>query len=231
VETVEFTQVDEQADLPPPMSLSELKNMSLAQKRMASMPNLVQQDTKTTNDVEMDIDDVDMDESDEETPVQPAAPKVPDTNAPIKIKTGYKPKIIGVTPEKTTEATQICPRCGEAIPVSEMDEHMRIELLDSKWKEQKMASEAKNKDSNLLQEGTDIKKILKNFSGLRPDIFGSDEMEMNKKIKEKEEEAKKRDRVIWDGHTATIGLANQRANKTKLDDQIAMMHQRIGGTS
>lgn len=34
-----------------------------------------------------------------------------------------------------------------------MDDHVRIELLDPKWKEQKMAAEAKKKESNLLQEG------------------------------------------------------------------------------
>lgn len=37
VETVEFTAEDEKMNLPPPMSLSELENMSLAQRRMASL--------------------------------------------------------------------------------------------------------------------------------------------------------------------------------------------------
>jgi splicing factor 3A subunit 1 len=40
-----------------------------------------------------------------------------------------------------------------AIPISEMDEHVRIELLDPRWKEQKQAAEAKNRESNLLMEG------------------------------------------------------------------------------
>jgi splicing factor 3A subunit 1 len=47
----------------------------------------------------------------------------------------------------------ICPRCNQAIPVDEMEEHMRIELLDPKWKEQKEAADAKKKESNLLREG------------------------------------------------------------------------------
>ena len=34
-----------------------------------------------------------------------------------------------------------------------MEEHMRIELLDPKWKEQKEAADAKKKESNLLREG------------------------------------------------------------------------------
>ncbi|KAF1806424.1 Pre-mRNA splicing factor PRP21 like protein-domain-containing protein [Mucor lusitanicus] len=231
VETVEFTDADEQAELPPPMSLSELENMSLAQKRLAAMPTeaLSQQQTPA------EPEDVDMDESDDETSGQPAAstaatlPKLPDTSAPIKIRTDYKPKLYGTTPSKGAVPTELCPRCGEAIPVAEMAEHMRIELLDPKWKEQKMAMEAKQRDSNLLQEGNDVAKILKNISGLRPDIFGSDEVDANKRIREQEEEAKRKDRVIWDGHTATMGLANQRAQKTSIEDQIANMHKKVAG--
>lgn len=227
VETVEFTDVDEKSELPPPMSLSDLENMSLAQKRLASMPDAIELDQKG----DMEAEDVDMDESDEEhTQQNVSAPKVPETNAPIKIRSDYKPKLYGTTPSKGPTATALCPRCGEAIPVHELDEHMRIELLDPKWKDQKMAMEAKQRDSNLLQEGNDIAKILKNISGLRPDIFGSDEMDAYKRIKEQEEEAKKKDRVTWDGHTATMSLANQRAQKTSLEDQINQMHKRIGAT-
>ncbi|CEP09106.1 hypothetical protein [Parasitella parasitica] len=229
VETVEFTDADEQADLPPPMSLSELENMSLAQKRLAAMPTEAMQQPGT-KDVEPE--DVDMEESDDESTqpaVQPVMPKMPDTSAPIKIRTDYKPKLYGTTANKGAVATERCPRCGEAIPVAEMAEHMRIELLDPKWKEQKMAMEAKQRDSNLLQEGNDVAKILKNISGLRPDIFGSDEVDANKRIREQEEEAKRKDRVIWDGHTATMGLANQRAQKTSIEDQIAQMHKKVVG--
>ncbi|KAL7312060.1 SF3a splicing factor complex subunit [Mucor circinelloides] len=229
VETVEFTDADEQTELPPPMSLSELENMSLAQKRLAAMPTeALPQSGQTPAEPE----DVDMDESDDETnqpAAQPVMPKLPDTSAPIKIRTDYKPKLYGTTANKGAVATERCPRCGEAIPVAEMAEHMRIELLDPKWKEQKMAMEAKQRDSNLLQEGNDVAKILKNISGLRPDIFGSDEVDANKRIREQEEEAKRKDRVIWDGHTATMGLANQRAQKTSIEDQIANMHKKVTG--
>ncbi|KAI8141428.1 Pre-mRNA splicing factor PRP21 like protein-domain-containing protein [Fennellomyces sp. T-0311] len=231
VETVEFTEADDQMDLPPPMSLSELENMSLAQKRMNAMIQPAQEEKP--GDVEMDIEDVDMEESDNEDeapqPVQQV--KVPDANAPFKIRTDYKPKVLGATANKGEELTQMCPRCGERIPMSEMDEHMRIELLDPKWKEQKLAAEAKKKDSNLLQEGTDVAKILKNFSGYRSDIFGTEETEIGKKIHEAEEEAKKKERVIWDGHSATINLATQRAAQhTSIEEQIAAIHRSKGFT-
>ncbi|CEI87839.1 hypothetical protein G6F70_005568 [Rhizopus microsporus] len=235
VETVEFTDADEQADLPPPMSLAELESMSLAQKRMAAMPELPkEEETKA----DMEIDDVDMEASDEEPaeeeqPPAPASrivPKVPEVNGPIKIRTDYKPKLAGAAGNKASVPMQTCPRCGKEIPVTEMDEHMRIELLDPKWKEQKSAYEAKLKDSNLLQHGADVAKNLKNFSGLRPDIFDADEAETLRKFKQKEEEAKKKDKIIWDGHTATMTLTNQRAQKSSLEEQIANMHKRLDGS-
>ena len=37
VERIEFTDVDEKMNLPPPMSLRALQNMSLAQKRAAAL--------------------------------------------------------------------------------------------------------------------------------------------------------------------------------------------------
>lgn len=53
METVEFNEADDQMDLPPPMSLSELENMSLAQKRMNALVEQPQEEKP--GDVEMDV--------------------------------------------------------------------------------------------------------------------------------------------------------------------------------
>ena len=37
VQTIEFTAIDANSELPPPMSVQEVENMTLAQKRMAAM--------------------------------------------------------------------------------------------------------------------------------------------------------------------------------------------------
>ncbi|CAG8437108.1 4206_t:CDS:2 [Diversispora eburnea] len=161
VETVEFTEADETIDLPPPMSIMELENMTLAQKKMASV-NIIETQEDKAAEIDMEI-------------------KPPDTSAPMKIVKDYTPK--AYAPKTNTEKpTLICPRCKQAIPVDEMDDHVRIELLDPKWKEQKMAAEAKKKESNLLQEGTDVAKNLKAFSGYRSDIFGNEETEIGRKV-------------------------------------------------
>ncbi|KAI8088908.1 Pre-mRNA splicing factor PRP21 like protein-domain-containing protein [Halteromyces radiatus] len=198
-ETVEFTAEDEKMNLPAPMSLQELESMSLAQRRMASLSAMDEQEIpdfgayeKALNKelggepIEQPTEEKELEPEEQQEPQpdiqQPIVP--PNLAAPIKIRTDYKPKLGPQT--KSVQETQICPRCGESIPITEMDEHMRIELLDPKWKEQKLAQEAKLRDSNLLQEGTDVAKILKNFSGYRSDIFGSEETEIGKKIAEEE---------------------------------------------
>ncbi|CAG8562523.1 13359_t:CDS:10 [Ambispora leptoticha] len=215
VETVEFTEADETIDLPPPMSIMELENMTLAQKKMASVVLDIQQEDKGAEmDMEMD-EDIDMEEDDEQIPQEneeDAEPeqepayveiKPPDASVPIKIRKDYTPKILG---PKTSagKPTQICPRCNQAVPVDEMDQHVRVELLDPKWKEQKQAAEAKKKESNLLQEGTDVAKNLKAFSGYRSDIFGTEETEIGRK-------------------RAAAGVS--------IDEQIAAIHRSKGLTS
>ncbi|CAG8539354.1 6803_t:CDS:2 [Paraglomus brasilianum] len=195
VETVEFTEADETIDLPPPMSIMELENMTLAQKKMASvMLDAQVEDKGIEEDMEMD-EDVEMEEEEEdqigkkdeslepELEAEPAVMEIkpPDATAPIKIRKDYVPKV-HAPKTSGTRPLGICPRCNQAIPVDEMEEHMRIELLDPKWKEQKEAADAKKKESNLLREGTDVAKILKNFSGYRSDIFGTEETEIGRKV-------------------------------------------------
>ncbi|CAG8527863.1 15230_t:CDS:2 [Funneliformis caledonium] len=188
VETVEFTEADETIDLPPPMSIMELENMTLAQKKMALVNLAESQPDEKAGEIDMEMDDdVDMEDDDAEkedqeqdtTPVMMEI-KPPDASAPMKIVKDYTPKAYALK-TSVDRPTVICPRCKQVIPVDEMDDHVRIELLDPKWREQKLAAELKKKESNLLQEGTDVAKNLKAFSGYRSDIFGNEETEIGRK--------------------------------------------------
>lgn len=49
--------------------------------------------------------------------------------------------------------TTKCTICGQQISIDELDEHMRIELLDPKWKSQRDALEARRAQANELQRG------------------------------------------------------------------------------
>ncbi|TPX70010.1 hypothetical protein SpCBS45565_g02112 [Spizellomyces sp. 'palustris'] len=218
VDTVEFVEADERMDLPPPLKLVDLENMSLTQKKAAllfdTQETPIHDEGAEEMDVEMD-EDVDMDE-DNATPepeLQTAQPSDPS----MKIRTDYVPK--GKAPG-AAEPTQICTICGITVNLSEMDEHVRIELMDPKWREQRAAYEAKKQSTNLIQ-GDDVARNLNNLSGYRTDIFGNEELEIGRKAREEQRQAE-RSKVIWDGHTASIGDATRQAQ------QHATMGQQMG---
>jgi splicing factor 3A subunit 1 len=92
------------------------------------------------------------------------------------------------------------PRTGRQIPISESEEHMRIELLDPKWKEQQKRALETQATSQFAAD----EQIAANLAMLgrqRPDIFGGDELQVRQKQKEADKAAA---RVIWDGHTSTV---------------------------
>ena len=147
--------------------------MTQAQKKASSLfshLNLPGEEVNTPLTVQKE--DVIMEESISTTNGAPNAVVTENTTiSGKKIKTDYVPKV-GKLPI-TAEPTSICPRCGVAIKVSEMEEHVRIELLDPKWREQKALHESRIKETNLLV-GSDISKNLSRLSNHRSDIFGNE---------------------------------------------------------
>ncbi|RKP26188.1 Pre-mRNA splicing factor PRP21 like protein-domain-containing protein [Syncephalis pseudoplumigaleata] len=231
VETIEFTAADEEASLPLPLNRRDLESMTLEQRRQAAVIPTTATAAQNNEDDGMDMEDDNMVESDNEdtAAAAPVQQKRPDLSAQMKIRKDYVPKArIGAVGANRSEPTQICPRCQQAIPISEMDEHVRIELLDPRWKEQKQAAEAKNRESNLLMEGTEVNKILKNISGYRSDIFGTDEVGIGQKVMQDRERMKaaEKQKVIWDGHSASIPAVNERAAAgLSIEEQMAAIQQ------
>ncbi|WVO16420.1 hypothetical protein L204_104096 [Cryptococcus depauperatus] len=242
VETIEFTQTDEQLELPPPTSVDKLKSMSMAEKRMAAM---VMEETGAgpagraiIPEEEMQIEE---DEEEEEARLQRIKAEQEQARARevqraameqrgIKIKKDYVSKGIQRT---NAVATAVCPNCGQSIPEDELSEHMRIELLDPKWKEQKKQLELRRAQAQQLQQGADIVTSLKNLASARTDIFGDETDEQVRKRREEEEKQKRRERekIVWDGHTASAQkTAEQFQSQFNLDNQIKQMHSRIGLT-
>lgn len=166
VETIEFTEADDALELPLPKSLKELENMSLAQKRMVQVlaeSEHAAEDVPQDIEIDDDNDSVDMEGSDDEMElaqdevrnVNEIVMTAPTASAPMKIKEDYVPKAFkGRTNAALEEPTQICPRCGEKVKVSEMDEHVRVELLDPRFKELREIADAKTKASNMVSDGT-----------------------------------------------------------------------------
>lgn len=66
----------------------------------------------------------------------------------------------------------VSPITGELVLLSEMQEHMRINLIDPKWKDQREAMLAKIKETTKASD-TEIMANLNRLAGTRPDVFGS----------------------------------------------------------
>ncbi|KAF9066881.1 Pre-mRNA splicing factor PRP21 like protein-domain-containing protein [Rhodocollybia butyracea] len=261
VQTIEFTVADATSELPPPMSVQEVENMTLAQKRMAAMIM-----ENTAEDVEahrakqaaaeaeaaaavgnagIGGDDAAMEESDDEDEQERVnreqeeqkaierakaiqASSVNAAAGPMKIRTDYVPKL-GSKNARTAMTT--CSICGQQIPVDELQEHMRIELLDPRWKEQRDALEARKAQASELQRGANVVSSLKNLARTRVDIFGAEEDEERRKKEEEEERErrKEREKVVWDGHTASkANTLDKFSTNVNFDEQIAAIHRAKG---
>ena len=283
VQTIEFTAMDANSELPPPMSVQEVENMTLAQKRMAAMIM-----ENTAEDVEAhrarqaaaeaeaaaavgtagtggQDEDEGMEESDDESEEIQARQKREaeerareiaraqalqassvNTAGPMKIRTDYVPKckylfyhvdthiltrtfLVGGKNAKAAMTT--CTICGQQIPVDELQEHMRIELLDPRWKEQRDALEARKAQASELQRGANVVSSLKNLARTRVDIFGAEADEERRKREEEEERErrKEREKVVWDGHTASkANTLDKFSTNVNFDEQIAAIHRAKG---
>lgn len=136
-----------------------------------------------------------------------------------------------VVGKKGGEKLTTCSICGQQIPVDELQEHMRIELLDPKWKSQRDALEARKAQASELQRGANVVSSLKNLARTRVDIFGAEADEEKRKKEEEEERLRRRERekVVWDGHTASkANTVDKFSTNVNFDEQIAAIHRAKG---
>ncbi|CDJ42513.1 surp module domain-containing protein, putative [Eimeria tenella] len=104
-------------------------------------------------------------EKQQELPPAPAAP--------LRVVKGY------VRTKKRQAATgassgfQRCPITGQLIPADQMTNHLRILLLDPKWKEQKDRFLEKAQAESAFAPLEDVEGYLAQFVAKRPDLFGS----------------------------------------------------------
>ncbi|KAL7421521.1 SF3a splicing factor complex subunit [Cryptotrichosporon argae] len=157
----------------------------------------------------------------------------------LKIRKDYVPKggskrSASLTPgiqRQGQAAMQKCPNCGQLVPEHELSEHMRIELLDPKWKEQKRTLDARRSQHQQLQTGADISASLRSLAAARTDLFGDEIDEAERRRREDEEKArrKEREKIIWDGHTNSAAKATDTfQTKFSTEDQIRKIHERLG---
>ncbi|XP_030483117.2 probable splicing factor 3A subunit 1 [Cannabis sativa] len=222
VESIDFAD-DEDEDLPPPMTLEEV----IRRSKVTSMEEDIVEPNK---EVEMEMDEEEMqlveegmkltrlDENDEEKRNEMKVSEEPEP--PMRIVKNWKRPEDRIPAERDPTKFVVSPITGELIPINEMSEHMRISLIDPKFKEQKERMFAKIRETTLAQDD----EISKNIVGLartRPDIFGTTEEEVSNAVKAEIEKKKDEQpkQVIWDGHTGSIGRTANQAMSQNLNGE------------
>lgn len=199
VETIEFTAADDEVELPPPMSLAELERTSLEEKQAMSLLN--EASNLAIEEAPPDYEEQKPVEISVPAPPAPpadAAAKVEESEEDQRIRERQEAlqrqsqaraaavnpnrENIKVLPQGSSRrsvrakaaqaAKQECPLCHQLFSSEEFEEHIRIELLDPKWKDQKAKLEARNAVSNLTFD--DVSTNMKRLASARADLFALD---------------------------------------------------------
>lgn len=207
VETVLFTEADDQIELPPPASLGDLQSASLEQKAMMSINPLRIEEAMPTDEMEpvyynaYPAEQVGPTQQPTPAPIEPQQPTQPTFQPPtaneeeerrirerteardqasaaqaaakgqppsMRIRSDYVPRAQSRR-QQNAAITALCPNCHQQIPVAELDHHMRIEMLDPRWKEQREKADSRAAHTNLIT--TDVANNLKRLASQRSDVF------------------------------------------------------------
>jgi splicing factor 3A subunit 1 len=245
VGTIELTDADAHIDLPPPMSLREARGMSMAQKKMAVM--IMERDAAGEQDATIDKEIADTNEERRsDTMMSNTQPdhirpgEAEHTNGqtspqhragiPIKVRKDYQPKTLAERKAQDSNQITICPVCGQAVPLSDMEEHVRIELANPRYGEQRREIENRRSQQNALAEGANPSASLRQFAGKRTDIFGGVAEEEAQRKREQEEARKRKDRetIVWDGHAASrTDTTNEFNRPDALQSDMAQIQKRF----
>ena len=160
----------------------------------------------------------------------------------MKIKENYVPRAAQRAASKFGAQTALCPNCKQQIPLNEMDEHMRskwfliparlaacadhipVELLDPRWKEQKAKADARFATTNLST--VDVANNLKRLASQRSDLFDG---VTGQPISEEEQARRKKVALnSFDGNLDGKNPAHASQLQTlNIDEQIRAIHQKF----
>ncbi|CAG8958865.1 hypothetical protein HYFRA_00011818 [Hymenoscyphus fraxineus] len=257
VETVLFTEADDQTNLPPPTSLSELQFASLDQKAMMSInshnmrieeampedtdyygsypqqpqqmapppipaPQPAYQNSRGRNVEEEEEEERIRERAEARKRTQAAQAEAKGGAAPMKIKENYVPRAQARAANKQNMV--ICPNCKQQMPANELDEHMRIELLDPRWKEQKAKADSRYATTNLSTQ--DVANNLKRLASQRSDLFDG---VTGQYVSEEELARRKKAATGYDGTPVEKGDRRlDMMQNVNVEEQIRAIHQKFG---
>ncbi|PHH84661.1 hypothetical protein CDD83_1586 [Cordyceps sp. RAO-2017] len=144
--------------------------------------------------------------------------------APMKIKENYVPRAAQRAATKQEPQMALCPNCKQLIAVNELESHMRIELLDPKWKEQKAKAESRYAHSNISH--ADVANNLKRLASQRSDVFDP----MTGQAVSEDELARRKKAAMnsFDGNPEGKSQAHMNHLQTfNVEEQIRAIHQKF----
>lgn len=251
VETVLFDEADDSAELPPPTSLNDLQSASLEQKAAMSLNPLRIEEAMPTDleaptyynaypsqpepfippsvspypqaQAQMPYPPP-MDPGVQYPPAVPAEAPMPAApgQPPMRIRSDYVPRA-QARRQQAAGAMALCPNCHQQIPVAELEQHMRIELLDPRWKEQRAKADSRSATTNLST--VDVVNNLKRLASQRSDVFDSS---LTPGMDPEEEARRKRMAMGGEGPVApgpAAGPPGHIPQNMNIEDQIRHIHQ------
>lgn len=145
--------------------------------------------------------------------------------APMRIREGYIPR----AQQRTQQVTQtsICPNCHQHIPNSELEQHLRIELLDPSWQEQQRKNAERFSTTGVagLDVAANLKRLRAQAEGSADPVAAAaakvldDDEERRKRMKGASGEA-----VIYPGPSVT----RDQGKGLSLDEQLNNIRSRYG---
>lgn len=272
VETIVFTESDDQANLPPPTTLNDLQYASLEEKNKVAIgsnmrleeafpfeetyfnaapppaqqtlpvhpspaptPPQFQQamtppaNTPPTGRVRSTQEEEEaqliQEREQARARMQQAQAEARGGIGPVKIRDAPVQRAATRNANKVGAQMAICPNCNQQVPYNELQEHMRIELLDPRWKEQKAKAESRYATTNLST--ADVANNLKRFASQRSDVFDATGMPVS------EEEVARRKKIAvnsFDGNPEGKSQAHMNhLQSVNVEEQIRAIHQKFAG--
>lgn len=202
VGVVEVTGSDVRADLPPPTSLAALQHQLAAQEQVQAMERTQPAPAPAPEE---------RSEPPRTRPAEAPAPEAPSvtiTASGAKIRHDY---VRHARAPRAAPQTTVCPVCGDRVDVNEMSEHVRIELLNPQYREQRASLEQRRQEQASLAAGADPSHYLRQLAGARTDLFGAREDEETRTRHEaaERERAREKEKRVWDGHMNSRRTAQQ----------------------
>ena len=181
------------------------------------------------------------------SPAPPSVPTPPPSTAspaptqsipgqpPMRIRQDYIPR---AQQRAARAATALCPNCGQQIPLNELDNHLRIELLDPEWKKQQAKATARSAHTNL--GGTDVAANLKRLRAQTDRAQANDPVaEAASRVLAEQEDDERRKKPRLDGSNDTGSFTGAPTVDTgrpppgkdlSLQEQIRLIHSKAGKT-